>query len=261
MSLSEKNSPMLDDQYDMETVDRTYAQTFISNEIPLEDCDLGIRHERKTYFININSIDANLCQTTLREDFPGLLPDFSSGDCQDLSKSFSSLSVNSSIFNEELILDDEISLMPTSKSDSSLSPSLLYTLSEVKNTMSSVFQSFNWQIGLMKSVPQSIDNSIIVHCRSFETQDPCITLERMDLDLGIDRILPATQKITQRKSFENDSGLETVFRKTCCEPLMLEEIEAQARNTETYAEIFTGQVVIEVETNDSCCGCRECKIF
>ena len=261
MSISRSSNLKVGDLYELDTVDRTYAQTFVSTENPKEDYDTCIRHERRRYFINIHSIDQNLCAAARKEHSTDSMNESSICEFHDIGCSFSSLSVNSSIMNEDLILNDEISLMSTSRSNSPLSPSLAYTITEVKNIMSSVFESFNWQLGLVKSLPESKNVSIIVHCRSFDTQNPCVTLERMDLDLKVEFILPAFHKTTHSKNLESDSDLEAVFRKTCCEPLVIEGIDGLARNTETKAELFTEIVTLEMENNNSTCGCSWCRIF
>jgi hypothetical protein len=126
-----------------------------------------------------------------------------------------------------------------------ITPSFTYSRTEA-GAVNSVFNTFLWQSGLMKSLPQSRDQSGYVGGQAWETMDPCFIVERKDIG----------------KSAK--SGLFMVDR-PCVSSLNYEkgEAEIQDRANRTMDEKDQDKEIdgfkdgnISFESVRSCCQCK-----
>lgn len=241
MSLSQKfKTEINEDDLDGDTVDRTHTLSIGNLENTSELKIFDQKPNEKKYFITICQ-DTNSHSLTLPIETTGrLLSEDMVHD--DFRNSFHLLSVNSSILSEDLIIDEDIEYLYSDKSpissNPSKSPSMLYTITDENYATSSVFQSFNWENCLMKSLPQSVNSSCVILFRSFETQDPCKNLERNDI---------------KSIEFIGESGCEKTPNNDVQDDFKF-EIEGRATGLQT------GTIVIENDRTSSCCNCS-CWVF
>lgn len=176
-----------DDEFDLETSDRSRLQSLQ----PI-DCTLSIIEQSREEIQLIQKIPEKY---SIKIYFDSIPSDFEAENSELsnikkpfreslIEKKFSLLSLESGVTSEDLIMNEDIDFLNENSSERSdlASYSLSYTRTEIKDQMSSVFNTFNWQEDLMKSLPQSQNGTVIIHNRTFETEDPCFTLERMDIE-------------------------------------------------------------------------------
>ncbi|OMJ85654.1 hypothetical protein SteCoe_13006 [Stentor coeruleus] len=182
-------SEKFDEEFDLETSDRSRMQSLQAldtvfntlSDPSLEDSLL------KSKFNCLSTYKSENDPETLPEEhnenfYRKLFHEDHQIDCEDIEKKCSFLIVDS----EECLDDKEIcenykSFLEDSYDRLSLNtPSFTYSRTET-GAVNSVFNTFLWQSGLMKSLPQSRNQSEYLGGQAWETFDPCFIVERKDI--------------------------------------------------------------------------------
>ena len=178
----------------------------------------------------------------------------------DIDLNCSLLSINSKLLDEDLLINENIDFMleeNIQNANSSDSHSFIYTLSEEVQGSSSVFQSFCWESDLNKSLPQSQNGSCVLVPKSFDTQNPCLIIERNDIkypQIVISKIETHTEN---NDFFDQRTQLSSILNQ---QTLNIED-EHLCRISSRMDENTTGLSSIHIEITQSTCSCNWCLTF